>query len=232
MNYRCLIIDDEPPAREILSKYVESIGQIEIIGVCSNALQAIEFLHNGKIDLVFLDIEMPKLSGMDLIKSLPHPPKVIFTTAHKEFALEAFDLNVVDYLLKPISYERFIKSVNKLLDSNFYEIQDTPPNGRGFLYFRCQRKMVKVYLDDLLYVESQKDYVILYCHQLPPLKIKEQLKIIEVMLPKKRFLRVHRSFIVSIDKITAFTKYNIEIGAIEIPIGRLYNDVINIIPTS
>lgn len=231
MNYKCLIIDDEPPAIEILSKYLESIDQIEVVGVCSNALQAMDCLHKGKIDLVFLDIEMPKLSGIDLIKSLPHPPKVIFTTAHREFALEAFDLNVVDYLLKPISYERFIKSVNKLLDSNLYEIQATSQNTPGFLYFKCQRKMVKVYLDDLQYVESQKDYVILHCHQLPPLKIKEQMNIIEAMLPKNMFLRVHRSFIVSTAKITAFTKYNIEIGETEIPIGRLYNGVINKIPT-
>jgi len=222
MKWKCLIVDDEPPAIKIIKKYAEMVEQIEIIGSCSNALQALEFMKATKIDLLFLDIQMPKLSGISFLKTLQHPPKVIFTTAFKEFATDAFDLDAVDYLLKPISFERFLKSINKITSNAYPPDPAFTPAAQGFLYFRSERKMVKIFLEDMLYVESCKDYIKIFRKELPPLHVKQSITTLEAMLPANLFVRIHRSFIVSLNKITAYTNHDIEIGAIELPIGRQY----------
>ena len=172
---------------------------------------------------------MPKLTGTSFLKTVPHPPRVIFTTAYKEFASEAFDLDAVDYLVKPFSVERFLKAINKVTQLN----GATPPaEGKpaapdaGFLYFRSERKMIKVRLDEILYIESIKDYIQIHRVGDKPLLVKQSISAVETMLPDHLFLRVHRSFIVSVSKITAYTNQDIEIGNIEIPIGRLYNTVL------
>lgn len=223
MKWKCLLVDDEPPALNILEKYISLIEQLEIVDKCSNAFQAMEVLQKKKVDLIFLDIQMPKLSGTSFLKTLKNPPKVIFTTAFKEFASEAFDLDAVDYLVKPVSLERFIKAVNKVTQSNHHaEEKAILPETAGFLYFRADRKMVKVFLDDIIYVESLKDYIKIYRVKEKPLMVKQSMATLEAMLPEHLFLRVHRSFVVSVNKITAFTSHDVEVGDVVIPIGRQY----------
>lgn len=222
---KCLIVDDDPFAVKIIKQYVELVEQLDIVGICNNAFQAIELLKDEDVDLIFLDILMPKLLGTSFLKTLQHPPKVIFTTSYKEFAAEAFELEAVDFLLKPITLERFLKAVNKVTE---IQLQSTENHNnheakRKHIYFRANRKMVKVSLDDIVYVESIKDYIKIYRLLGEPLMVKQSLKSLESMLPSQTFLRIHRSFIVSINKVTAFTNHDIEINQVEIPIGRQYS---------
>ena len=224
MKYNCIIVDDEPHAIKILESYIRSTDQLKIVGTCSNAFRAINILNNEKVDLIFLDINMPKLLGTQLLKTLQYPPKVIFTTAHKDYAIEAFELDAIDYLLKPISFERFLKAVNKFCHTTTVEV--APANhGPGFLYFRADRKMVKVFLKDIFYIESYKDYIIIH-KKTDVVKVKLTISAVEKMLPQNLFLRIHRSFLVAIHQVTAYTKYDVEIGKIELPIGRSFSSVI------
>lgn len=222
MVWKCLIVDDEPPAVKVMETYVGMAEGLQLAGSCGNAFEAMKFLKAEPVDLLFLDVQMPKLSGTGFLKTLPHPPKVIFTTAYKEYASEAFDLDAVDYLLKPVSLERFLKAVNKLTHRSEPVEHGPPVTEAGFLYFRSQRKMVKVFLDDILYIESLKDYVKLYRAADKPLLVKGSITTLEAMLPAASFVRIHRSFIVSVKHVTAFTAQDVEIGAVEIPVGRLY----------
>ncbi len=225
MQYNCLIVDDDIYAIKVLRNYVESVPQLNIVKNCLDGFEALNVLYNEKIDLIFLDIQMPKLIGTELIKTLPFPPKVIFTTAHKDFAMEAFDLDAIDFLFKPFSFERFLKAVNKFRHFIHIEIDSAGP-APGFVYFRADRKMVKVFLDDISFIESLKDYIIIHRNNNAKLRIKQPLLLVENMLPKNMFLRIHRSFIISINKVTAYTKKDVEIGEIELPIGRNYTEVI------
>lgn len=225
MQYNCIVVDDEPHAVKILNGYIESLAQLKIVGSCNNAFEAINVLNIERVDLIFLDINMPKLLGTQLLKTLQYPPKVIFTTAHKDYAIEAFDLDAVDYLLKPISFERFLKAVNKFCHTTTTVEVDHVDHGPGFLYFRAERKMVKVFLENILYVESFKDYIVIHENN-NEVKVKLTISAIEKMLPQNLFLRIHRSYIVSINKVTAYTKYDIEIGKTELPIGRSFSGVI------
>ncbi|MEO6819389.1 MAG: LytTR family DNA-binding domain-containing protein [Ginsengibacter sp.] len=222
MIWKCLIVDDEPPALKIIKNYIDMVENLSIVASCSNAFQAMEILKKEKVDLLFLDIQMPKLTGIGFIKTLAQPPKVIFTTAYKEYAVDAFDLDAVDYLLKPVSLERFLKAVNKVTNSNKVNEGIISPSRQGFLYFRSDRKMVKVFLDEIIFIESLKDYIRINRVSDQPLMVKQSISTIEAMLPPDLFLRIHRSFIISINKITAFTPHDVEIGNIEIPIGRQY----------
>ncbi|GAA4430726.1 LytTR family DNA-binding domain-containing protein [Pontibacter saemangeumensis] len=224
MACRCIIVDDEPPAIKVLEKYIEMLPQLEICGTCKNAFEALSLLTKERVDLIFLDIHMPKLIGTELLRTLPHPPKVIFTTAHKTFAVEAFELDAVDYLLKPISFERFLKAVNKVLQIN-HPLPETPSLTPSFVYFRADRKMIKVLLDEILYIESLRDYVVIHMKEARELRVKITLNHVEGMLPDDQFLRIHRSFIASINKITAFTKTDVEIGSTELPIGKSFTSV-------
>lgn len=224
MAYKCIIVDDEPPATKVLEKYIEETPQLTLLGTCKNAFEALDLLRIKKVDLIFLDIHLPKLFGTELLRTLNHPPKVIFTTAHKDFAIEAFELDAVDYLLKPISFERFLKAVNKVLQTN-NPVAETPDPMISFVYFRADRKMIKVFLEDILYIESFRDYVIIHMEQARELRVKLSLNHVERMLPGNQFLRIHRSFIVSSNKITAFTKTDVEIGRTELPIGKSFTQV-------
>lgn len=230
MVCRCIIVDDEPPAIKVLTKYIEAVPQLEICGICKNGFEVLNLLATEKVDLIFLDIQMPKLYGTQLLKILSHPPKVIFTTAHKDFAIEAFELDAVDYLLKPISFERFLKAINKVFSINS-PLPDPPVSAISFLYFRADRKMVKVFLKEILYLESFRDYVIIHIDKDRELRVKLTLNHVEEMLPENQFIRIHRSYIVSLRKITAFTKTDVEIGRKELPIGKSYaNGFLKIIP--
>ena len=226
MKLRCLLVDDEPPALEILESYIDSIDGLEIVAKCENAIQAFQVLQEKQVDLMFLDIKMPKLLGTDFLRSLRNPPKVIFTTAYREYALDGFELDVVDYLLKPIPIERFLKAIakvskfdNKTLVSEEEKFQ---PNKEAFLYFRADRKIVKVLTNDILYIESLKDYIKIITTNAKPLLVKQSISSLEEMLPDSNFVRIHRSFIIAIDKIKAFSPTHIEILDKELPIGRLY----------
>ena len=225
MTWKCLLVDDEPLAIEVLEKYIEAVDQLQVVGTCRNAFQAMEFLQKNPVDLIFLDIHMPKLTGTSFVRTLQHPPKIIFTTAYKEHAIDAFELDAVDYLLKPISLERFLRAVNKLTQTTFThpeEISVISEAASGFIYFRSDRKMVKLFYDEILYIESIKDYIKIVREGNAPLLVKQSISSTEELLPPHLFLRIHRSFIVALQKITAFTNNDVEIQRMEIPIGRLY----------
>ena len=223
MRWRCLIIDDDPLILMTIKKWTDKVEQLEVVAVCDSALQSLEIMKTERIDLLFLDIRMPELSGISFLRSLQNPPKVIFITAYKEFASEAFDLNAVDFLLKPLSLERFLKAVNKVVDTGI-----PPEEGlnmhveRECIYFKANRKTIKIFLDEIVYVESAKNYIKIYRLLNTPLVVKYSLTALAAKLPHSLFARVHRSFIVAINRITAFTHYDVEIGKIEIPIGRQY----------
>ena len=202
---------------------MEWVPQLSLAGTCNNAFEAISILQNQQVDLIFLDIHMPKLIGTELLKTLPNPPRVIFTTAHKDFAVEAFELDAVDYLLKPISFERFVKAVNKFCRIGNLQIPIIPES-QGFVYFRANRKMTKVFLKTIVSIESFKDHVVIHRKGEDPIRIKQALNNVEKMLPANSFKRIHRSYLVSVDKITAFTKTDVELGRTELPIGRSYVD--------
>ncbi|HEX6429705.1 MAG TPA: LytTR family DNA-binding domain-containing protein [Niastella sp.] len=228
---RCLIIDDEPPAREIIRRYVQEIPTLQLMGECANAIQALTVLQQQSIDLLFLDIRMPQLNGTDFIKTFKNPPKVIFTTAFAEYALEGYELDVVDFLMKPIRFDRFLKAVNKAYPVNGSMTALKPvaspvveeKKNESFVYFRADRKMVKVMLDDILYIESMKDYIKVYTVQ-GVIITKQSISSVEAMLPDKLFVRTHRSFIVSINKIKSFTNELVEIDKTDIPIGKLFRN--------
>ena len=226
MKIRCLLVDDEPPALEVLETYVREVTHLELVGSCGNALEAFGLLQAQPVDLMFLDIKMPKLLGTDFLRSLRHPPQVIFTTAYREYAYEGFELDAVDYLLKPVSLERFLKAVAKVShadDSGATAPEPAPvANPDAFLYFRIDRKMVKVILRDILYVEGLKDYVKIHRDAGPPLVVKQTVSSMEEKLSESNFLRIHRSFIVALDKIRTYSARHIEVANEELPIGRLF----------
>ena len=221
---QCLLVDDEPPAREILRRYIGDIATMELAAECSNALQAFTVLQKEPIDLMFLDVRMPRMNGNDFLKSLRHPPKVILTTAYPEYAVEGYELDVVDYLLKPVPFDRFLRAVNKAFPTGAVpeeKMDVTEKKKQAFVYFRIDRKMKKVMLDDILYIESMKDYIKLFTSE-GTLITKQSISSVEEMLPEKEFARVHRSYIVSLNNIKSFTAEVIEIGNSNIPIGKLY----------
>lgn len=227
----CLIVDDEPLARDVLSEFVSKIESLNLVGSCGNAIEAFNKLEEGNIDLLFLDIRMPKLSGIDLIKNLANPPGVIFTTAYSDYALEGYELDVVDYLLKPISFERFLKAVhrfNKLNNSPETvpsQNDDLSDYNEAFVYLKSDKKMVKVFLKDIIYVESLRNNSKIVTTDREIIS-SASISELEEKLPALKFLRIHRSFIIALDKISAFNASHIELGKYELPIGRLYkNDV-------
>ena len=221
---KCLLVDDEPPAREILRRYIDDIATMELAAECSNALQAFTVLQKETIDLMFLDIRMPRMNGNDFLKSIKHPPKVILTTAYPEYALEGYELDVVDYLLKPVPFDRFLKAVNKAFPTGAAadeKMDLVEKKKQAFVYFRIDQKMKKVMLDDIMYIESMKDYIKLFTSE-GTLITKQSISSVEEMLPVKEFARVHRSYIVSLNNIKSFTAEVIEIANTNIPIGKLY----------
>src|SRR6187431_1179052 len=213
---RCLVADDEPPAREILRRYIDNMPGLQLVKECSNAMQVLSFLQDEEVDIIFLDINMPQLKGNELLKILKNPPKIILTTAYAEYALEGYELDVVDYLLKPIQFERFVKAVHKAVHLSGHSInQSSTTNEKetkqdSFVYFRADRKMVKVMLGDIFYIESMKDYVKIFTAE-GVLITKQSMTSVEAMLPENHFIRTHRSFIVSVPKIKSFTHELIEI---------------------
>jgi DNA-binding LytR/AlgR family response regulator len=223
----CLLVDDEPPALDVLKSYIASVSSLELAGTCNDAIEALSLLREQNIDLLFLDIQMPHLLGTDLIRTLKNPPKVIFTTAYRKFAIEGFELDAVDYLLKPISFERFLKAVNKVMETSVKLISsnDNPDLGNNsndaFINLRADRKNLKIPLNEILYIESLKDYIKVVT-KTKNIVTKQAISSLEEALPKNNFVRIHRSFIVAINKIESFTSDTIEINKQELPISRMY----------
>jgi DNA-binding LytR/AlgR family response regulator len=225
-----LIIEDEPLAAEVLEDYVRAVPFLHLRGVCPDALFALEFLQTHAVDLLFLDIHLPRLKGLDFLKALPHPPQVILTTAYHEYALQGYEFNVVDYLLKPIAFGRFLQAVHKLAPAKAaqpvkVEAPAALAPGRPFHFFNVDKKMIKVYEDEILYIESLKEYVRVFTPG-QALVTKFQLGQMEEQLGPSRFLRIHRSFLVARDKINAYTATHVEVAGREVPIGRHYKETV------
>lgn len=230
---KCIIVDDEPLAIEILESYVAKVEQLQLEGTFRNGVTAFTFLQQHPVDLIFLDIQMPKLSGIDFLKTLKNPPKVIFTTAFRDYAIDGFELEVADYLLKPIPFDRFLKAVAKVLHQPATAQNASAPVrsdvSDNYVYFKVDKKMVKTRMSEILYIESIKDYVKV---RTPEKEIVTQQKIsyLEESLPREQFIRIHRSFIVNREKIDAYSATDVEIGKFHVPIGRNYkNDVMKVL---
>ncbi len=238
MKIKCVIIDDEPIARDIIRDYILKINELEIIAEFNKPVEAITFLNENKTDLLFLDINMPEINGIQFAKSLSNPPAIIFTTAYREFAANGFELQAVDYLVKPIPFDRFLKAVNHFLQLHSKsvgmisaEIREKPED--EFILLKDSKKTHKVYLSDIKYIESDGDYIRFYL-QNRKLMIRGSLSFMETMLPSARFLRIHNSYIINLKKVNAVTLYSVEIEGTELPISRSHKErvlkILNIKP--
>ncbi|PPL04325.1 LytR/AlgR family response regulator transcription factor [Parapedobacter indicus] len=230
MEIKTVIVDDEPHALDIIEKYIANFPDLQLVAKCSNAVQAFQILQKNKIDLLFLDIKMPGLLGTDLVRTLKNPPRIIFTTAYQDYALEGFDLNAVDYLLKPIPFDRFLKAMDKVFHGyrpDFLPIRASSSTSNvkneSFLYLRVDRKNVKLNVDDIYWVESLKDYIKVVLADKTYIS-KQKISVLAELLPEEKFVRIHRSFIVSIEKVQSYHSFAIEILGKELPIGRNYKD--------
>lgn len=221
----CLVVDDEKVARDIIVTYLGQIKQVRLVASCKSAMEAFDVIHKESVDLVFLDINMPELSGLSFAKSLNKEIRVIFTTAHREYAIEGFELQALDYLLKPVSFERLFTAINR-----YFEIYASPKEVNQiekesaplkFFFVKADRKMVKVVLEDVTYIESLKDYLKIHTRD-GVIVTRETISNIEVRLPRSAFLRIHRSYIVAIDSISSYTHEYVEVAKMMLPISRSY----------
>jgi len=225
-KYKCLIVDDEELAQDVIEKYIESMPMLEVLGKCSNAIEAISHLHENTVDIMFLDINMPEINGLEMLKTLNIQPKVILTTAYSEFALESYDLGVVDYLLKPIKLDRFIKSVNRALDQFNHkensEIKTNLPEDQSkSLFIKEDHITYSIDFKDILFIEAYGNYLKIYTPE-KTYVIRETLQNMLEKIPEKKFIRVHKSYIVSLEKIKKIMGNIISIESHEIPVGNTY----------
>ncbi len=216
-------MDDEPLAIRLIEKHIAKIDTLEVAGTCDNALKAYEILNTKKIDLLFLDVKMPTITGIEFLRSLKNPPKTILTTAYRDYAIESYDLGVVDYLLKPITFERFFKAINKFISQSGKKENKESVNNE-FILIRSGIKNHRINVNDILYIESLKDYIKINLRDKTALTSKYKISDIEQELKPDLFLRIHRSFIINSSKINAFTSNEIEVNGIEIPIGASYKE--------
>jgi len=223
---RCIIVEDEPLAVKVLSDYIAEIPFLELQATFKDSILATEWLRNNSTDLMFLDIHLPKLKGMAFLKTLSHPPAVIITTAYHEYAVEGFELNVTDYLLKPVEFERFLIAVNKVRTANALPIRSVETaDTKNYLFLNIQKKKVKILFSEIVYIESQREYIKIVTTKKEYLT-KMSTNEIEELLPSNLFKRIHRSFIVSVNKIESYTAEEVEVNGVTIPVGRGYRDVI------
>ena len=228
MKLNCIIVDDEPLAQDILETYIQKIPDLNLVQKCNNAVEALQLLKEQTFDLIFLDIQMPEITGLEFLKSLDKPPAVIFTTAYSEYAIDGFNLDAVDYLLKPISFDRFLKAVNKAIANAAPNNTITTSSGtdaEGYVFVKTDKKMVKVRYRDIIYVEGLKDYVMIYTPD-SRLVTLMTMKSLDEQLPSNYFKRIHKSYIISIDKIKAVVGNSVELENASklIPIGNMYKD--------
>jgi DNA-binding LytR/AlgR family response regulator len=221
---KCLVVDDEPLAAGLICSYVETVSELELAGTCHSALDALNLLRQQPIDLIFLDIQMPRLTGLEFLRTLTHPPAVIITTAYREYAVEGFELDVVDYLVKPVTLERFLKAVGKVI----HRQQHTPLPAQGgatdeaYVYYKVDRQMIKVYLHDVCWIESLKDYIKVVLKDGRSLITYQRISYAEEKLPSALFLRIHRSYIVARNQITSYDAQTVSLCQQKIPIGKSY----------
>lgn len=228
MKRTCLIVDDEQLARKLLESYVSRLPQFEWKASCKSPLQAMQVLQEQHIDLMFLDIQMPDLLGTEMLRSLPKKPLVVFTTAYKEYALEGYELDVVDYLLKPISFPRFLQAVNKatrILDKEKIPTSADEKSSPGFLTVKADRKTYKLLHKDIFYIEGEREYVKYHCKDKRVMAL-ESLKKLEESLSPHNFIRVHRSFIVNKSYVTSLSGNQLEINGTLIPVGKSYKEIV------
>lgn len=230
-NIRCMIVDDESIAREVISTHLSKIPNTKLIASCSNAIEAFNCLREQTIDLVFLDINMPEMSGISFAKSIRKDVKIIFTTAYRDFAVEGFELQAVDYLLKPISFERLLKSINNYFDT-YVDHKDSKiieSNSKDFMFVRADRRMIKIDFESIIYIESYSDYIKIHLAK-ETIVTRETISAVEAKLPKSMFIRIHRSYIISLNNITSFTNEEITIKNTALTISRSYKkDVLQIL---
>jgi len=226
---KCIIIDDEPLAREVLEGHLQQSDFVESINQFSNAFDALLYLKNNEADVIFLDIEMPGMTGIDFLKSIPQPPLTVFTTAYRDYAFEGFELGVIDFLLKPISCNRLAQALEKIRDflilkEQNVKIEDSPVEGsQGSIFVKSGVQRIKLQFDEVTHIQGLKDYAIIYTNS-GKIVLKGSIKAMLEIFPKNGFIRVHKSFIVSIPKITRIEKNRIVLNAYQIPIGRNYKD--------
>jgi len=224
----CLIVEDEPLARNLLVEYVKKVPSLQLVDACSNAMDALEVLRKQPVDIVFLDIQMPEITGITFLKILQKKPLVIFTTAYSQYALEGYELDVVDYLLKPITLERFLRAVDKAIQriqatptAQIPEAMQTGAERPDFVFVKDGTKMVKVSLDDILYVEGMKDYVTIHTRE-KKITTLQRMKVLEEQLPSDKFIRIHHSFIIALNAIDSVHKNDVQIGQAVLPISDSY----------
>jgi two-component system LytT family response regulator len=226
LNISCLIVEDEPLARNLLTEYVRKVSYLNLVKACSGPLEAMDVLRTTSVDLLFLDVQMPEITGISFLKSLQKKPLVILTTAYSEYALEGYELDITDYLLKPITFERFLKAVDKANQrlSTGIPVQSDKPASETpspFIFVKDGTKLVKIRWDDILYVEGLKDYVTIHTRTQKVISL-QRLKVLEEQLPTDKFIRVHNSFIVALDAIDSVHKDKIQIGNASVPVGDTY----------
>jgi DNA-binding LytR/AlgR family response regulator len=222
---RCLIVDDEPLAQQVMEEFASRVPYLEIVGKCSSATEAIKVLHSTSVDLIFLDIQLPRISGLDFINKLNSPPQFILVTAYSEYALEGFNANATDYLMKPVPFERFVKAVNKAYELHQLRInQNTTIEQpiQKYILVKSGYQTIRIQLDTILYIEGLKDYVKIYTEGKKPILSLLTMKGLVGSLPANLFLRIHKSYIVAIDKITAILRNRVMIGDKWIPVGENY----------
>lgn len=219
-----ILVDDEPLAQEIVETHISKFPNLNLVAKCSNAVEASQALKEKEVDLMFLDIQMPQISGIDFLKTLPNPPKVILTTAFSEYAMDGYDLNVVDYLLKPISFDRFAKAVNKAISQEQTEIESSHnKENADYIFVKADKKLIKIHFNDIFYIEGLKDYVILHTPNGRVVTL-QTMKSLETKLPQDLFMRVHRSYIVNLGNITIIEGNTVQIDKKIIPIGKNYKE--------
>jgi len=227
MKIRCIAIDDEPLALKQISAYIEKTPFLECEALCENAYEALQFLENNDVDLMFVDINMPDFNGMDFVKSLTHKPQIIFTTAYSEYAIQGFQVDALDYILKPISYSVFLKSTNKARTwfELGHKLEESIHTTKDSIFVKSEYKLVRILLSEIRYIESSNEYIQIHLINDEPITSLIRLKIIEEQLPKDIFMRVHRSFIVNLDRVKVIERNRIVFDRnIYIPIGEQYRD--------
>jgi two-component system, LytTR family, response regulator len=221
----CIIVEDEPLAAKVLTDYIEEVPFLQLQGTFRDAILATEYLRDRQVDLIFLDIHLPRLKGMAFLKTLANPPAIIITTAYHQYAVEGFNLNVTDYLLKPFDFERFLVAVNKVRSVQGGDAKPEPAESKDYVFVNVQKKKVKILFADVVYIESQREYIRIVTTRKEYIS-KMSTHEIESLLPVNLFRRIHRSFIISLDKIDSYTAETVDVQGVSIPIGRGYRDVL------
>jgi len=225
MKLRAIIVDDEPIARQILQQYAADDGRLEILANCKNAMEAIRFLNQNEVEVVFLDINMPKLTGLELLKALNIKPFVIFTTAYREYAVEGFELEALDYLVKPFSFQRFLQAVNRAIERKQTNI---PNENANFFFVKANGQNIKILYANILYVEAMSEYIRIHTSN-QKITTLQSLRNMEAKLPSDQFLRVHRSYLIALDKIEAIEGNQVLISEVKIPVSKSYRDALAVI---